>query len=55
MEADASGRSYAYSIPCLTECRAAFEAQLGTTLPWEPEADDYEPAIVDEDEEDPLA
>lgn len=53
VEADASGRSYAYSVPCLTECRAAFESQLGTTLPWEPDVDDYEPAIADDD--DPLA
>jgi hypothetical protein len=53
VEPDASGRAYAYLLPSLTECRASFEGQLGTSLPWElsGEVDDLD--IVEDD--DPLA
>lgn len=54
VEADTSGRAYAYLLPSLQECRAMFEGQLGTTLPWELGGDDVELDVVD-DEDDPLA
>lgn len=35
LKTDVSGRVYGYELPSLHECRAAFEAQLGSTLPWQ--------------------
>lgn len=32
---DGSGRVYGYELPSLRECRALFEQQLGSTLPWD--------------------
>lgn len=34
VRADSAGRAYAYRLPSLSECRAMFEAQLGSKLPW---------------------
>jgi hypothetical protein len=35
LKADSSGRVYAYQLPTLAECRAMFENQVGSKLPWD--------------------
>lgn len=54
VEADSSGRAYAYKLPSVLECRAVFEAQLGAELSWE-EKDNMDDVIAPiGDETDPL-
>jgi len=42
IKADSSGRAYGYKIPSLQECRALFEVQLGSKLPWTIDAEDID-------------
>lgn len=46
LKTDTAGRVYAYRIPRLADCRAAFEEHLGAPLPWDAMVSDIE---VDED------
>jgi hypothetical protein len=55
VEADSHNRAYAYKLPSVSECRRAFEHQLGAELSWE-EKDELEGGIDPlEDDLDPLA
>lgn len=45
IKADSSGRAYGYKIPSLQECRAMFESQLGSKLPWTVDAEDIDPVL----------
>lgn len=46
---DGSGRAYGYMLPSLAECRATFEEQLGSALPWHQDAEEIDFAIDVED------
>jgi hypothetical protein len=49
VKTSSGGRVYAYWLPSLTECRGAFEAQLGSKLPWDASVRDMSDDIVDLD------
>lgn len=39
------GRAYGYELPSLSECRAQFETQLGSKLPWAIDAEVIDPEL----------
>lgn len=49
LKTDSSGRVYGYLVPSLSECRAAFEAQLGSRLPWDSRVQDVDMVDLDAD------
>lgn len=42
LKADSSGRIYGYRLPGLTDCRSAFEEQLGSKLAWDAQVAEVE-------------
>lgn len=45
VRADSSGRAYGYRMASLSECRAMFENQLGSKLPWKLDAEEIDPLL----------